>query len=473
MADFSVLWAPHRVLPGVQSIRMKRFNIAVTLWSLVIDITTIFMGLVLAYRLRSGGGELYAWPFITYLRLVAILLPVWLFFFAVQGLYDIRNTPRGWSAFSKLLIGLLGGWGILIITFYLWRSTAAENFPRLVMVYGMLLTAGLTLFGRVLVSGVVQALYLRGIGLTRCIVVTNEKDGAFVTKLKQQENRGRQLVLTVEPKDATNFAKLSQPQPDEIIVASNGVSDESLIRLLDWAESKNINLVVVPSLLSIRSANVESGSLAGRQVTFFRRSPLEGWGRVFKRVLDLLIVIPTLIIMSPLYLVLALAVVLGSRGPIMYREPRVGQDGRSLFIRKFRSMYVDWRDRFPHVKDWSSDESTDPRITPIGRFIRKTNLDELPQLWDVLLGKMSIVGPRPEQPKYVEKFSQEIPDYLKRHRVKSGLTGWAQINGLRGNTPVSDRVKYDIYYIENWSIWFDLRIIIGTFVYIFRRLAKS
>ena len=137
-------------------------------------------------------------------------------------------------------------------------------------------------------------------------------------------------------------------------------------------------------------------------------------------------------------------------------------------MHKFRSMYVDADQRFKEFGAWSTDEAKDPRITPVGRAIRKTMIDELPQLWDVFVGKMSIVGPRPEQPKYVDKFVKEVPSYFKRHFVKSGLTGWAQVNGLRGDTSVAERVKYDLYYIENWSIWFDLRIMLATVGYVLR-----
>jgi lipopolysaccharide/colanic/teichoic acid biosynthesis glycosyltransferase len=133
-------------------------------------------------------------------------------------------------------------------------------------------------------------------------------------------------------------------------------------------------------------------------------------------------------------------------------------------------MYADADARFAELGGWSSDEKRDPRITFLGHILRKTNLDELPQLWDIFCGRMSVVGPRPEQPKYVEKFSHELPDYIKRHHVKSGLTGWAQVNGLRGDTSIAERVKYDLYYIQNWSILFDIRIIISTFLIVIKQI---
>jgi len=223
-------------------------------------------------------------------------------------------------------------------------------------------------------------------------------------------------------------------------------------------------------LLSVRSTNVETGILAGSPVLFFKRTPLEGWGRVFKRFFDLLAVLVLLVIALPIMLVVGIVIYIVSPGPVVFKQIRIGQDGEPFSFHKFRSMYADWQKRFPDVKDWSADEKTDPRITGIGRFIRKTNIDELPQLFDVLVGKMSLVGPRPEQPKYVEQFGKEIPKYLSRHHVKTGMTGWAQVNGLRGDTSIKDRVKYDLFYIENWSIWFDIRIIIATLIQTIRKL---
>lgn len=368
----------------------------------------------------------------------------------------------------------MAGWGALLIVLYLWRSPEALVFPRLVIVYGVLLTTLFTLLGRIMVGAVTMILRRQGVGLLKTVVVSAGNRPEIAEAIAADRIHGRRLLATVVPGEALNklAALHSVEKLDEVIISETNAGEETVLRIIEWAESVNCAVVLIPSILAVRSTNVESGSLAGSAVLFLRRTRLDGWGRVYKRILDLVFVVPILLILSPLYLLLALLVKVSSPGPVIYREKRVGQDGREFFVGKFRSMYADWRERFPHVQDWSGDEDSDIRITPIGRLLRTSNLDELPQFWDVLVGRMSLVGPRPEQPKYVEKFAQEIPIYLKRHHVKTGLTGWAQINGLRGNTSIPERVKYDLYYIENWSVWFDIRIILSTVALVLRQMLR-
>lgn len=459
---------------AVQLDEMKKFNLYLAVLYVLSDLLAITLALIFAYLLRSHGEEIFAWPFVNYLKFIAIFIPIWLILLSSQHLYNPRALPGGWNAFARLMVGLISGWGIMLISLYLWRSPAAQVFPRLVIVYGFILTVILSLAGRVILSILRSVFYAQKVGLTKSVIIAKSQANPFIEELKREAVHNRVVAGVVSRKPySEELEKLNRHQPfDEVIVADLDASEKELFEILDWTEQANKNFVLVASFFSVRATNVEAGTLAGSPIMYFGRTPLEGWGRVYKRIFDLVLVIPALIILSPLYLILALAVKLTSPGPIIYKEPRINQGGRTFYVNKFRSMYTDWRTRFPNLQDWSNDEKTDRRITSFGRFSRKTNLDELPQLWNVLTGEMSLVGPRPEQPKYVEKFAQEIPDYLKRHYVKSGLTGWAQINGLRGDTSISERVKYDLYYIENWSIWFDLRIVISTFLLIFRQLGS-
>lgn len=452
---------------------MKSFNIVVAVISLLVDTLMIVLGLIVAYQLRSDGSELYQWPLINYLRFSSWIMPVWLILFASQGLYNIRNAPRGWSATAKILIGLMGGWAVMIIALYLWRTPESFVLPRLLIIYGFFLTCLTALAGRFILQLVIRLLYSHQIGVIKTLIIV-DGENVLAKELGRNRGHGRRVVGILSSKGIPDQLKqYSRTEIDEVIVATNDLSEEGKLSVLSWAEANGIGFALVPSLLSVRSTNVDTSALAGTPVMFFRRTPLEGWGRVYKRLLDFTVVLPLMIIMSPIYGLLAILVKATSTGPIIYKEERVGQDGRKFWVGKFRSMFADWRTRCAGVKDWSSDEATDIRITSLGRVIRRTNLDELPQLWDVLKGKMSLVGPRPEQPKYVEQFSREFPNYFRRHHVKSGLTGWAQINGARGNTPIPERVKYDLYYIENWSIWFDIRIILATVVYVVRRIISS
>jgi exopolysaccharide biosynthesis polyprenyl glycosylphosphotransferase len=188
------------------------------------------------------------------------------------------------------------------------------------------------------------------------------------------------------------------------------------------------------------------------------QSPLEGWNRVLKRSLDLLGALAALLIFGPLMLLVALLVCLTSPGPILYRQERMGLDGHLFYALKFRSMRVDAEQSSGAI--WTKQD--DDRVTPLGRWLRRLSFDELPQFFNVLWGEMSLVGPRPERPVFIDQFKTKIPGYMLRQKVKSGITGWAQINGWRGNTSLEKRIECDLYYIENWSIWLDLKILALT-----------
>jgi len=187
---------------------------------------------------------------------------------------------------------------------------------------------------------------------------------------------------------------------------------------------------------------------------------LHGWSQIVKRAFDLALAAAVLVLLFPVMLGIALAVKLTSPGPILYRQDRMGLDGQRFQMLKFRTMRVNAESGTGPV--WASADDT--RRTPIGAFLRRFSLDELPQFVNVLRGEMSAVGPRPERPVFVERFRQTVPGYMLRHKVKSGITGWAQVHGLRGNTSLEERIQHDIEYIERWSLWLDLKIIVLTVV---------
>jgi exopolysaccharide biosynthesis polyprenyl glycosylphosphotransferase len=198
-------------------------------------------------------------------------------------------------------------------------------------------------------------------------------------------------------------------------------------------------------------------------VVLVTESPEQGWNAVVKRGFDLGSSGLGLVLLSPLMALIALLVKLDSPGPVFYAQERVGMNGRRFRMVKFRSMRVDADAR---GDGWTVKD--DPRRTPLGSTLRRLSLDELPQLWNVFVGDMSLVGPRPEQPRFVEEFRGSIPRYMLRHHVKAGMTGWAQVNGLRGDTPLEDRIRYDLYYVQHWSLWFDVRILFLTVARVFK-----
>jgi exopolysaccharide biosynthesis polyprenyl glycosylphosphotransferase len=245
---------------------------------------------------------------------------------------------------------------------------------------------------------------------------------------------------------------------DRILVALPASQGEILELVATACREKDIDLDVVPGLAFPFRRGINVEEVAGLPVVSGRRLPLAGWNNVAKRTLDIVVSSALLVLAFPLLLGCAIAVKLDSPGPVFYRQTRIGRDRRAFEIVKFRSMRMDAEAASGPV--WAKEN--DPRRTRLGTFLRTWSLDELPQLWNVLVGEMSLVGPRPERPQFVGEFLDAVPDYWGRHRIKSGLTGWAQVNGLRGNSLIDERTKYDLYYMENWSLWFDLRILFMT-----------
>jgi Undecaprenyl-phosphate glucose phosphotransferase len=229
------------------------------------------------------------------------------------------------------------------------------------------------------------------------------------------------------------------------------------MKMLDLLESTSREMVdvkVVPDLLQVIALRARLEDLDGVPIINVNDVPLQGINSFVKRIIDVGISAAALLVLALPFGLISLAVKLTSRGPVFYRQERMGLDGKSFTIVKFRSMFDDAERETGPV--WA--KPADPRVTAFGKFLRRSNLDELPQLWNVLRGDMSIVGPRPERPHFVAQFKHKIPQYMLRHKVKSGLTGWAQVNGWRGNTPLEKRIEYDLYYIENWSVSLDMKI---------------
>lgn len=226
----------------------------------------------------------------------------------------------------------------------------------------------------------------------------------------------------------------------------------------------DVDLQFVPDLDELRLSRMRLTEVGGIPFVGVREEALSGADRIVKRTFDLVASGAALLLLSPLLLALALAVRLTSRGPVLYRQARVGRDGREFQMVKFRTMRVDAEAASGPV--WTV--ARDPRVTAVGRWLRRLSLDELPQLWNVCRGEMSLVGPRPERQVFVAEFRRRLPRYFERHRVRSGLTGWAQVNGLRGNTSIEERTLYDLWYVENWSLWLDIKIILMTIHHVLR-----
>jgi exopolysaccharide biosynthesis polyprenyl glycosylphosphotransferase len=328
------------------------------------------------------------------------------------------------------------------------------------------------------VTSIQKYLYRFGYGVHKIVIIGNNKVAyQLAGEITHVKNLGMEFVgiingLGDSEKSSENFKIIGNVSdlkriikkysPDEVILTDVGINKDKILDIIQDCSDSNVGFKFISDIYSIVTTSNTSSILAGFPVMELKTIALDGWGRIAKRFFDIVFSAICLIIASPFMLLVATGTKLTSAGPIIFNQKRVGRDGKVFDFYKFRSMYSDKCDNTERGSKWTTASDDKKRITPFGKFIRKTNLDELPQFWNVFIGNMSFVGPRPELPKFVDEFQKEIPEYFRRHRVKSGLTGWAVVNGLKGDTSIPERVRFDIYYIENWSFWFDIKIIIKT-----------
>ncbi|MED5343514.1 MAG: undecaprenyl-phosphate glucose phosphotransferase, partial [SAR324 cluster bacterium] len=278
--------------------------------------------------------------------------------------------------------------------------------------------------------------------------------GSISLAEQSSENPGSKVLGSLEQLPQI----IQQQRIDQVFISLSLKEQHRLEELKDLLSEQWVDVRIVPDLGSFRTLHTDVESFAGMPLVTLVQSPMTGWNQVLKRALDLAGAILALILFSPLMLLIAFLVKITSPGPILYRQQRMGLDGKTFFTLKFRSMRQDAEKQTGAV--WATENDT--RRTTLGVYLRRFNLDELPQLFNVLNGDMSLVGPRPERPVLIEEFKSKIPNYMLRHKVKAGITGWAQINGWRGNTSLEKRIEHDLYYIERWSVWLDLKILLLT-----------
>jgi Undecaprenyl-phosphate glucose phosphotransferase len=335
----------------------------------------------------------------------------------------------------------------------------------------LVLNVSLTYATRELVREALERRWRAGIGLKRVLVAgSGELGKVVVDKLLEHRELGYKVVGFVDDRAGGDHLGyrglpllgtiaeageiLQRERIDHLYVALPLDEHVKMVSLVESANREIVEVKVVPDLVQVMALRARLEELDGIPIINIHDVPLRGFNSVLKRAIDIGISAAGLLALSPLIALVAILIKRTSQGPAFFRQERMGLDGRSFWVWKFRSMYDGAeRDTGPV---WARED--DPRCTPVGRFLRRSNLDEIPQLWNVLRGDMSLVGPRPERPFFVEQFKQRIPQYMLRHKVKAGLTGWAQVNGWRGNTSIEKRIEYDLYYIENWSVMLDLKI---------------
>jgi Undecaprenyl-phosphate glucose phosphotransferase len=410
-------------------------------------------------------------PLDPYLLLVLPLVPLHALAMRVVGLYEYRHErTKADEAFLVVQGASLATVLLVAATFF----NRAYSYSRLFILFFWIADV-LFAFGlRLGIRDVVRGLRRHGRFVRRALVVGAGPLGQeVVRRLRAHPEFGVRVVgflddhrpvgERIEGKDvlggcAAVMQVLADHRVDQLFLALPMDAPDQVLKTLNAIEGELVDVKMVPDVLQFVTLRAAVEELEGLPVISLHQSPITGWSRVMKRGMDLVLAAMGVVLLSPLLGLVALLVRLTSPGPIVYRQERMGLDGRSFQMYKFRSMRVDAEADSGPV--WAPPD--DARRTPVGGVLRRFSLDELPQLWNVWVGDMSLVGPRPERPFFVHQFKTLIPQYMLRHKVKSGLTGWAQVNGLRGNTSLEKRIEYDLYYIQNWSIALDVKILILT-----------
>ncbi|MFN2385891.1 MAG: undecaprenyl-phosphate glucose phosphotransferase [Thermoanaerobaculia bacterium] len=440
---------------------------------LLSDLLATLLALVVAYELRFGAEIVPVTKGVpdasSYYRLFPLIAALWPIVYYFHGLYQVRRFRSRIEEGLAILVAT--GLATLLLTglatFY-----RGFSYSRLVL---LLFFAGDVFFvfaGRTAIRRYLEEAWRHGVGVRSVLVVGAGRLGrAVVDKLLEHPEAGMRAagIVDDDPEKrrrgyrdvpgmggTADAARLVEERGiDTVFLALPLEAHRTMLAVLKDVGRTGADVRVVPDLMQYITFRAGVEDLDGLPVIHLTQVPLTGWMSLVKRTLDLAISAAALVVFSPLLGAIAAAIRLSDGGPVLYRQQRMGLDSRPFDILKFRSMHPGAEDESGPT--WASPE--DPRRTRFGSFLRRWSLDELPQLVNVLKGEMSLVGPRPERPEFVREFKEKFPQYMVRHRVRAGMTGWAQVHGWRGNTSLSKRIEYDLYYIENWSLSLDLKIL--------------
>lgn len=444
-----------------------------TLLQLAGDVVATAAAILVAYWMRFDLEVVEVTkgvpPLEPYLHLIPVTAVLWPVVFYFQGLYQRRRARARIDELVRVLVAVSLATVLLtaMLTFY-----REFSYSRLVLAIFAVVDVLLVSLSRWGIAVALARVRRSGGNLQHVLIVGAGELGREVAeRLAAHREYGFRVVglLDDDPgKQGRSLGELPvlgtthdlervvlEHAVDQVILALPLAAHHRTVQLIKRAGQLLVEIKVVPDLLQYYALRAGVEDLDGLPVINLTQIPLQGWNQLVKRLFDLAASLALLLLSAPLFPLIAWLIRREDGGPVLYLQTRMGLDGRSFKLYKFRSMRPDAEaDGQPH---WS--RNRDPRITRIGGFLRRTNLDELPQLINVLKGEMSLVGPRPERPEFVDRFRSRYPEYMARHRVRAGVTGWAQVNGLRGDTSIRQRVAHDLYYIENWSLALDLKIL--------------
>lgn len=395
-------------------------------------------------------------PAKTYFSALFLIIPGYLLLYSIFQLY----MPRRVKSYRKELMDIIRangiGFMIFILVLYFIKQ---EHFSRQMLCIFFFINISLEFASRYLIRTILWKMRKQGLNQKHILMIgESQMAEQYMDRLRENPKWGYQVFAHL--KDEEKLERILEGNElDEVVIALRAEDYGKLERIVDVCEKAGVHTKMIPDFGNVISTRPYIEDVQGIPVIHVRRVPLNIMrNRVAKRAVDLIGATVAIILFSPVMLLTVLVVALTEEGSVIYRQERVGLHNQVFYMYKFRSMIMQNEEK--EKAEWST--RNDPRITPVGKLIRRTSIDELPQLFNVLKGEMSLVGPRPERPQFVQKFRDEIPRYMVKHQVRPGMTGWAQINGYRGDTSIEKRIEYDLYYIENWTMVFDMKILILT-----------
>lgn len=438
---------------------------------IVLDILIVIVSFIAAYSIRFLLMEgIVSISLRESLQGIVYFLPVYVFLYYIFQLYTPARTSSVFREFGKIIRANAVGALIFILALYLLKLI---DFSRIMLVFFVILNTSLMIVERGSIRYILRRYRRKGYNQKHCIVIgRTDLSEDFFKAIKRNPQWGYQIIGYVDDdfrkKDA-HYKYLGTTEElneillkyyaDIVIIALNEKGYHRLGAVIAECEKAGVKTNIIPYYYRYVPANPYIDDLDGMPVIDTRHVPLDNHLKNFaKRSFDIVFALLAILLTSPVMIFSVIMIKMTSPGPVIYKQERVGLNRKPFHMYKFRSMKVQKKEE--EKRQWTVKD--DPRKTKWGSFMRKTSIDELPQFVNVLKGEMSVIGPRPERPYFVEKFKEEIPKYMIKHQVRPGITGWAQVNGLRGDTSIEERIRYDLYYIENWTFALDIKIVIMT-----------
>lgn len=461
---------------------MKKFDLIFAAILVPVDFLMIVLAAVSAYFLRFAPlvteirPVIFNLPFQEYLAIIIFIAVLWLLLFAFSGLYKIKDNKNPAQEFYKIFLACSAGIMLVMVLIFARRELFSSRF---IILAAWIFSVIYVSIGRLAISRLQTAFRRRGYGIRKVLLIGTDRIAEIISQeIKEKPEMGYRLIGAIKNYSqdiiyqVKNFLA-EHPDLYQIIQSKNGLPQDVSLKLVEFCDENHLVFKYTPDLFETQSINIEVGTLAGIPIMELKRTRLEGWGKIIKRIFDIIGSTILIILASPVMLLIAIAIKLDSPGPVFFSRydndeklKRVGEHGELFHYFKFRSMKPGTHQmRYQELSDLNLRNDgplvkieNDPRVTRVGRILRRYSLDELPELFLVFVGKMSLVGPRPHFPEEVEKYQRR---HKKTLMIKPGITGLAQISG-RSDLSFEDEVRLDAYYIENWSLMLDLQILFKT-----------